>query len=72
MSQRHDADPVPDARLTRLGREWFADVRRRHPEPGPEPERTARKDRSASGDDGGLLDWLLGDGDGDDVDGGGD
>lgn len=61
MSQRRDIDPVPDERLTRLGREWFAEARRRNPE--DEPERKARKDRSGDGDDGGLWDWLLGDGD---------
>lgn len=60
MSQRRDTDPVDD-RLARLGREWFADVRRANPE--QEPARKARKDLSVDGDDGGLLDWLMGDGD---------
>lgn len=65
MSQHPDTDPLRDERLTRLGREWFADVRRRHPD--EEAERKTRKDGSGDGDDGGLLDWLLG---GDDADGG--
>lgn len=58
MADRESKAPLPaDERLARLGREWFADVRRQHPE---EPERK-RRDRSGTGD----SDWLASSDDGD-------
>lgn len=56
--------PILDERLARLGREWFADIRRRTREDPPKPKADGRDE----GD--GFLDLLFGDGDGDTADGG--
>jgi hypothetical protein len=46
-----------DERLKRLGREWFADVRAKNPEPTPSTKRRDGGDGADGG--GGLLDWLF-------------
>lgn len=55
--------PLVDDRLARLGRDWFADVRRQD---AAEKKRakTSGRDGSDAGE-GGFLDWLFGDGDSD-------
>lgn len=63
-------DPDRDDRLTRLGRDWFAEVRARHAVDEGDRARRERKrdDVGSSGDDGdgSWFDWLFGDGDGTD------
>lgn len=62
MPDRTELDP--DDRLARLGRQWFEDVRRQNP---PEPLLTRGRQRAGSvDDDGGIIDWLFGDSNGDD------
>ena len=58
-----------DERTTRLGRELFADVRRRQREVAAEEKCRAKAKAYTSGD-AGPFDWLFGDGDSDGGDGG--
>ena len=67
MPEDRDTPPALDDRTARLGREWFAQVRRAHTQVKT-PRGRSGTDRSGDGD--GLLDWLFGDGDTGDGDGG--
>lgn len=51
------AEETRDERLRRLGRDWFAEVRR---ESAEQPHPPRRRDGSDGGGDGDLLDWLFG------------
>lgn len=58
-----------DARLSRLGRQWFAEVRAREAQErradAAADRRARRASRDRSGDADGPWDWLLGGGEGD-------
>ena len=58
MTERTPPFPPLDDRLARLGREWFADVRRNQP---VEPAPVTRTDRGSGGDpgSGNAWDWLF-------------
>lgn len=63
MAREPSTKPAVDERLARLGREWFAEVRRNNPD---EPK-TRTVGRDGEGGDG-ILDALFGDeGDGGDA-----
>ena len=56
-------NPEPDERLQRLGREWFDDVRRKHPSEAPRDKR--RQDAGQCGETGRLGELFGSDGDAD-------
>lgn len=63
MPRQPTFSPKPDERLERLGREWFDDVRRKHP--ADEPRKARRQDAGEGGETGWLSDLLGLDGDAD-------
>ena len=55
MTTDRDPNSVADERLSRLGREWYDEVRRKNPD-----ETRTRKESGAGSDGGGFFDWLFG------------
>lgn len=70
MRKGVDTSSGAEDRLTRLGQEWFAEVRRKNADQDAKPARSRDSGDGGSDGDGSLWDWLFGGDGADGADGG--